>query len=471
MPKFSLASYWVLSFAFSSLWAQDLAFPTAQGFGRYTAGGRGGEVYRVTNLEDSGPGSLRDAVSQPDRIVVFEAGGIIRIDSRIAIKRNITIAGQTAPGGGITIYGNGIALNGDSGNNIIRYIRIRMGVGGDSGKDAVGISEGQNYILDHVSVSWGRDGTIDINGSGIDNITIQNCIIAQGLHSHSTGGLMQSGKASVLRTLYIDNHTRNPKGRGVQEYINNVIYNWRVSGYILGDTEGLSEANVMGNYFISGPSTESNPFNSATPSFHIYARDNFWDNNRNGNLDGALIDNGTYGPVTFEQNPYDYPGVEKLYSAREAVDNVIENAGASIVRDAVDEFLINQLKSYGTQGAIISNESENGIPGVVGTLESGEAPLDTDKDGMPDNWEKEHGLNPEDPSDAMGLQLSQEHYVNVEMYVNELAGDPVLFKEQPDTTTTSLTSPNKIPKPDSKFLWLGKFLVDVMGRIRSGFVQ
>ena len=100
------------------------AFPGAEGFGKFTTGGRGGEIYHVTNLKNNGPGSFRDAVSTPNRIVVFDVGGIINISSRIVIKKNIYVAGQTAPGGGITIYGNGIALNGDSGNNIIRYIRI-----------------------------------------------------------------------------------------------------------------------------------------------------------------------------------------------------------------------------------------------------------------------------------------------------------------------------------------------------------
>ena len=337
--------------------ARTLAFPGAEGFGRFASGGRGGTVYHVTNLNDSGPGSLRDAVSQSGRTVVFDVGGVINIGDRIVIKKNVTVAGQTAPGGGITIYGNGIALNGDSGNSIIRYIRIRMGKKGDSGKDAVGISANTDYMFDHVSVTWGRDGTFDINGTGIDNVTIQNCIIGQGINNtnHSTGGLMQSGKISVLRTLWIDNKTRNPKGRGPQEYINNVIYNWAENGYILGDTEGLSEANIMGNYFINGPSTVGNCFNSATASFHVYAWENFWDTNRNGILDGALVTGSQYGPVTFESNPYPYYGVGNLLSPVQAYNNVVNDVGASLVRDAVDIFLINQLKSSGGQGSIINN--------------------------------------------------------------------------------------------------------------------
>jgi len=119
--------------------AQQIAFPSAEGFGKHATGGRGGTVYHVKNLNDTGEGSFRDAVSQSNRTVVFDVGGIINIGERIVIPKNITVAGQTAPGGGITIYGNGIALNSSSGNTIIRYIRFRMGDQGDSGKDAVGI--------------------------------------------------------------------------------------------------------------------------------------------------------------------------------------------------------------------------------------------------------------------------------------------------------------------------------------------
>lgn len=153
LGRTSVIFYWCLILNITTGVAQLPAFPSAEGFGKYTTGGRGGEVYHVTNLNDSGPGSFRDAVSQSYRIVVFDVGGVINISSRVVISHHVYVAGQTAPGGGITIYGNGIAFNGDSGDNIIRYIRIRMGKNGDSGKDAVAISENQNYIFDHVSIS------------------------------------------------------------------------------------------------------------------------------------------------------------------------------------------------------------------------------------------------------------------------------------------------------------------------------
>jgi hypothetical protein len=409
---------------FNTMNAQQLAFPGAEGFGRFAAGGRGGTVYHVTNLKDDGPGSFRDAVSQPNRIVVFDVGGVIRISTRIVIQRNITIAGQTAPGDGITIYGNGIALNDNSGNSIIRYIRFRMGAGGDITKDAVGISDGQNYMFDHVSVSWGRDGTFDINGSAIDNITIQDCIIAQGvnLDNHSTGGLMQSGKFSLIRTLFIDNKTRNPKGRGDHEYINNVVYDWGTNGYILGGststTETLARANIIGSYLISGPGTSGGAFSEGTSYFHAYVSDNYIDLNRDGILNGSLASASQYAGITIETSPYGYPGVNNVLSAEEAYYYVMENAGASLVRDEVDKYLISELESLGTKGKIINDETENGIAGNVGMVKGGVAPLDSDKDGMPDTWEYYYGLNPYSTSDQ-NEDNDSDGYTNIEEYLNQ----------------------------------------------------
>jgi hypothetical protein len=409
--------------------AADLpAFPGAEGFGKYTSGGRGGDVYHVTNLNDAGPGSLRDAVSTSNRIVVFDVGGIINIGDRIVIKKNMYVAGQTAPGGGITIYGNGVALNDDSGNDIIRHIRIRMGKNGDDKKDALAVSAGQNYMLDHVSITWGIDGTVDVNGTGIDNLTLQNCIVGQGINiiNHSTGGLMQSGKWSLMRCLYIDNKTRNPKARGTHECINSVFYNWAEHGYIMGDTEGLSQCNLIGNYFIYGPSSNSGShITNTTPSFNVYADDNWVDDNKNGELDGRLITD--YKTATVVNSPFNHPGVDTILSAQDALQYVIENVGPSSVRDAVDELFIDELLSYGTKGQIITTEDDNGIPNNVGTVANGTPPVDTDNDGMPDEWEKQYGLDPDNDDDCSGRELSDEGYTNIEMYVNELAGDPVVF--------------------------------------------
>ena len=141
-----------------SMFAQQLAFPGAQGWGRFATGGRGGSVYHVTNLNDSGTGSLRDAASQPNRIIVFDVSGVIRINSRIVFKNNLYVAGQTAPGEGITVYGDGVSFSGAD-NIIVRYMRFRMGAVGTKDKDAAGIANGKNMIFDHCSFSWDRTRT------------------------------------------------------------------------------------------------------------------------------------------------------------------------------------------------------------------------------------------------------------------------------------------------------------------------
>lgn len=397
--------------------AQLRAFPGAEGFGANATGGRGGSVYIVTNLADSGPGSFRDAVSQPNRYVVFAVGGIINIDARVVVSPNITIAGQTAPGDGITIYGNGLSFS-NANNTITRYIRIRMGVGGDSGADAIAIATGNNMIFDHVSVSWGRDGTFDINGD-VSNVTIQDCIIAQGLDTHSTGGLMQStGGVSIIRTFWIDNHTRNPKVKGVNQFINNVIYNWRGDGYILGDSAGISEANVIGNYFIDGPSTTGGAFTRGNTNFRIFASNNFRDRNRNGALDGALIPQNEYTTVTWMTSPFPYPAVTTT-SPQQAYSDVVAKAGSSLRRDRIDTRLIAELTSFGILGQIIANENAAPMNGP-GPVNGGTAPTDTDRDGMPNFWEIANGANP-NVADHNG-DVNGNGYRNIEDYVNSLVG-------------------------------------------------
>ena len=406
----------------TTLFAQQLAFPGAEGFGRFATGGRGGEVVHVTNLNDDGAGSLRDAISKPNRIVVFDVGGIINITSRLVVQRNTYIAGQTAPGDGIVIYGNGVALNSSSGNSIIRYIRIRMGENGDYRKDALGISDGQNYIFDNVSISWGWDGTVDVNGANIDNITFQDCIIGQGIDivGHSTGGLMQSGKWSVIRSIYVDNETRNPKGKGTHEVMNCIMYNWGSNGYIMGSTDGLSEVNAVGNNFIYGPSSSSNShITGTTAAFNVYGVDNWVDANKDGVFNPSLMTD--YKAATLVNTPFAYNGMEKVMSANDAFEYVLTNAGSSIPHDAVDKFLIDEIRSYGTLGKIIERESDNGIPGNVGTVNGGVAPTDTDRDGMPDAWETERGLNL-NVADDKGDD-DADGYTNIEEYLSCLVGE------------------------------------------------
>lgn len=367
---------------------------------------------------DSGIGSLRDAVSEANRIVIFDVGGVINITDRIAVSKNVYIAGQSAPGQGITVYGNGMSWS-NADESITRYIRIRMGRGGDSGKDAMGIAEGSNMIFDHVSVSWGRDETFSINGE-VYNVTIQDSIIAQGLETHSCGGLMQSdGGISLFRNLYIDNKTRNPKVKGVNDFQNNVVYNWGGGGgYIAGDSSGASYANIVNNYFISGPSTSVTAFTRGNENFHGYVSSNFYDSNQNGVLDGSALCETTdcYSDMDIVTTAYEYPGPETLLTAEEAVGVVLNGTGCSLpARDSVDELLVAQVQSCGADGALIDDESD---VGGVGTVSGGTAATDTDGDGIPDAWESANGLDPDDASDAMAIAASG--YANIEVYVNSL---------------------------------------------------
>ncbi|KAF9013974.1 polysaccharide lyase family 1 protein [Cyathus striatus] len=396
-----------------------LAFPGAEGFGAESIGGRGGSVYIVTNLNDSGSGSFRDAVSESNRIVTFAVGGVIDIDSRVVVSSHVTIAGQTAPGQGITVYGNGVSYSGAS-NTITRYIRYRMGTGGDSGKDAITIANGANMIFDHVSVSWGRDETFSINGD-VSNITISDSIIAQGLETHSCGGLIQTdGGVSIIRSLYIDNKTRNPKVKGVNEFVNNIVYNWGAGGgYIAGDSEGPSEANILNNVFISGPSTSTHPFTRGNANFHAYVSNNYYDPDQDGSLNGWILSATTdnYSDIDFQVDKYNYPTVKTLLNPTDALAKVIASAGASKTRDHVDNYLINtELKSYGKVGVLISDPSVSPMNGA-GPVSGGTAPVDTDNDGIPDSYEAAHGTNP-NVNDSSNL--ASNGYANIENYVNSL---------------------------------------------------
>ncbi|QDH80543.1 T9SS type A sorting domain-containing protein [Echinicola soli] len=400
--------------------AQTIAFPGAEGAGRMAEGGRYGEVYIVNNLNDSGPGSFRDAVSEPNRIVVFEVGGIIHLSSRIIVSNNITIAGQTAPGDGVVIYGDGITFT-QASNTIVRYLRVRMGRYGTSGADAMTMTDdAKNLIFDHVSASWGRDETFSITGHA-DSITIQNSIISQGLETHSCGGLLEpSGLISLFRNLYIDNNTRNPKVKNRNQFVNNVVYNWgRGGGYIMGGSTADSRVNIVNNYYIDGPSTTIRPFSRGTETFIPYVEGNYHDGNLNGTLDGELVPLSAYeGITTFADVPYDYPFPDDVMTAQESYDFVLEHVGANYpVRDQVDEFLTTELTSLGLEGKLISNERE--LPmGGPGQLFGAPAPSDGDRDGIPDDWEAANGLDPNDPSDAM--QIASDGYANIEHYINGL---------------------------------------------------
>ena len=422
----------------SSARAQQLAFPEACGWGRFAKGGRSGSVYHVTNLNDSGSGSLRDAVSQPNRIVVFDVSGVIKITSRLVFSKNLYVAGQTAPGEGVVVYGDGVSFSGAD-NIIVRYMKFRMGKGGSSGKDAAGVANGTNMIFDHCSVAWGLDETFSINwdnkGSAPADITISNCVIGQGLLTHSAGGLIQADRITLYRNFYCDNDTRNNKIKGTNQYVNCLVYNWRSGCYLMGgESEGTSYANATNNLFINGPAGGGNAMTGANDKYHIYASDNWQDRNANGRFDPYEIPRSEYsGGPTFESKPYDYPTLP-AWKATQLIDSLLPEVGASLpYRDLADWYMVHQVRSFGIEGGIIS--SENHLPIGAPTswnLLKADKPTDTDKDGMPDAWETANGLNP-NKDDAMAI--ASNGYANIENYINNLTMEnrtpilrtPVLF--------------------------------------------
>ncbi|MEI6946353.1 autotransporter-associated beta strand repeat-containing protein [Paraflavisolibacter sp. H34] len=400
--------------------AQLPAFPGAEGFGKYATGGRYGSVYRVTNLNNSGAGSLRDAVSAPNRIVVFDVAGVIRITERLIVSANIYLAGQTAPGEGITVYGNGWSFS-NAHNTICRYMKIRMGAVGSSGVDANGLASGHDIIFDHCSVSWGRDENFSINSSTAQNITIQNSIISQGLLTHSAGGLMQcDGGITLYRNLYADNGTRNNKVKGVNQYVNNIVYNWSAGAYIMGgESSGNSYVNVTNNCFIQGPTDGVRPMSLGNSLFHIYAADNLYDNNRDGVFNPYTLPQSEYeGPPDFQATPYNYPALPTV-PAKDLVADLLPTVGASLpYRDYADYYVVNEVKSLGKKGELIANESSLpfGVP-TTWNLWAGTARTDSDQDGMPDAWEATHGTN---PSVADAMVVTPSGYTNIETYINGL---------------------------------------------------
>lgn len=429
--------------------ADDLvAFPGAAGWGRFAKGARAtssATVYHVTNLNDSGTGSLRDAVSQPNRIVVFDVAGVIRIYSRLIFSSNLYVAGQTAPGEGITVYGDGTSFSGAD-NIIVRYMRFRMGTVGTNDKDAAGIANGQNMIFDHCSFSWGQDENFSINwdnkGTAPQNITLMNSIVGQGLMTHSAGGLMQADKITLYRILLVDNSTRNFKVKGTNQYVNNLVYNWKNYAYNMGgDSEGTSYVNIEGNLFINGPAVGGDALTGGNSDFHFYGNDNWQDKNRNGVFDPSEF-TGTGGGDKVS-TPYDYPELEK-WAGNSLIDNLLPDVGASLpYRDIADCYMIDEVKSFGTKGALIARETELPI-GAPDTwnMYKGTKKQDTDGDGMPDAWEEANGTN---PSVADATVVAANGYLNIENYINGITKDDrEFFLRAPMSLTLESSTPNSL---------------------------
>ncbi|MCR5413448.1 MAG: pectate lyase [Kiritimatiellae bacterium] len=401
-----------------------LAFPGAAGFGRFARGARASaspEVYHVTSLADAGPGTLRDAVSKPGRIVVFDVAGVIRIKSRISFAKNLYVAGQSAPGGGVTVYGDGCSFSGAD-DLICRHLRWRMGKCGGKGKDCAGISRGENMIFDHCSFSWGRDETFSVNPDKkgrLGDITIQNCIIGQGLLPHSAGGLIQAERVTVWRNLFVDNSTRNNKVKGTGQYANNIVYNWKNGCFIMGGgSKGESSWNIAGNLFINGPDGGGDAFTRGNGNFHFWGRDNWQDADRDGKLDPKRLDGTMTGGGDEVKERFGYPAL-KLVPAKTLPKALLGRVGASVPRrDPADDLMVEEARSFGKKGALIGSEDSLacGPPGKW-RVEAGKCPEDTDGDGMPDAWERRNGTDFRKPD---ATEKAKNGYLNIENYLDSL---------------------------------------------------
>ncbi len=422
------------------------AFPGAEGFGAYSQGGRSGRVLEVTDLNDSGPGSLREAVrAKGPRIVVFRVSGNIELKSGLSISNPyITIAGQTAPGDGICLKNYALGISAD--HVVVRFLRVRPADSPKSESDAISISAGRDIIVDHCSASWSVDETLSASTSGqLGNVTVQWCIISESLNNsthhkgaHGYGSLIRGGWGNGYtfhHNLYAHHYGRsprpgnyNPGGKDPDGFIldfrNNVIYNWAGStaGYNAdgsNGTDSITKMNLVGNYYKRGTNSTGNlAFSESTRSAKAF----FADNSMNG-----LCPKDPWSLVTFnkfsdrqlqaykQSEPIPVPPVATDDPNR-AFERVLAWAGAVLPRrDSVDARVVAEMIN-GT-GRIIDDEQDvGGWP----DLKSSEPPLDTDHDGMPDDWEKLHNLNPNDPTDGP-KDRDADGYTNIEQYLNHLA--------------------------------------------------
>ncbi|MFC2081134.1 polysaccharide lyase family 1 protein [Bacteroidota bacterium] len=431
----------------NNLLSQLLAFPGAEGFGAYSQGGRGGDVYTVTNLNDAGTGSLRHGLQFADgpRTIVFAVSGLIKLKSELIIENDyITIAGQTAPGDGICLRDGCLIIMAD--HIIVRYIHSRLGAEAGRQSDAISIAGGHNIILDHCSASWSVDECFSCSTGRkdkIDNVTVQWCIISEALHNsihkkgpHGYGALIRGcygAKYTYHHNLFAHNYSRNPRPgnydynssdidpQGLQfDFRNNVLYNWGGSrpGYDA-DRKSVCRFNYVGNYARQGPDSETPGWIYSASS--MYFRGYFSGNYFNGKVPSdpwSLVvfpESATQSEIeVYKQDKPFFTGPMHTESALLAFENVLAHAGASIVRDEVDARVVADVKN-GT-GAIIHFETEVGGWPDYKTYGKWK---DSDQDGMPDEWETQNGLNPDDPQDRNG-DRNKDGYTNLEEYLESL---------------------------------------------------
>ncbi|HMO33449.1 MAG TPA: pectate lyase [Lacibacter sp.] len=429
-------------------------------------------VLVVSNLNDNGPGSFREAATrnQP-RIIVFSVSGTIHLNSPLVIKGNATIAGQTAPGDGICLADQPVSLGGN--NIIVRFLRFRMGdryqslkgkVPGSGSDDAFGGNRYKHLIVDHCSMSWSTDEVFSLYGG--DSSTIQWNIISEPLNysyhfeegdtdwqKHGFGAIWGGAHLSAHHNLFAHCASRTPRFNGarlgaVQDFVdfcNNVIYNWGHNN-VYGGEGGTY--NIVNNYYKPGPSTAAqvrrrivNPTRTGDVGFgRFYVAGNVMDGaldiSRNNWLGVEM--GGKASPAEKQEAVVAQPfpaGPVQLQDATDAFTAVLQHAGASWRRDTLDARIIRDVKN--SAGRII--DVQGGFPHGTSYEQSRVAwpylnrqspPSDADADGMPDDWEQQHGLNPLNRYDAAEHQLHP-HYTNIEVYINSIVSSPKISEKKP----------------------------------------
>jgi autotransporter-associated beta strand protein len=403
---------------------QQLAFPGAQGYGQYATGGRGGTVYHVTSLADDGSaGTFRAAVSQSNRTIVFDVGGYIVLNSAVSCASGITIAGQTAPGGGIGVMNNEVSFYND--NNIIcRFFRFRQG-GSSTGSSAVNIGAGtgpaSNMIFDHISVEFGQWDSVDAVHTA--TFTVQNSIIADPINQQF-GAHVEGYNATWYGNIWANAHNRQPLCKADTVYINNVVYDF-AAAYTTGDTGAVHNHDIINNYFITGPSStapQDDFFQINGDPQNLYFTGNILDSDRNGALGGNTTtpspdNNGRNGTILSAPWSPVTPTIP-TYPTVTAYRVNVSNSG-DLPRDPLDAQVVGQVMSLGTSGAIITSPGATGLAnGGYGTIDGGTALVDSDQDGMPDIWETATGSN---PLVADNNTVAADGYTLLEHYLNWLA--------------------------------------------------
>lgn len=424
---------------------EQLAFPRAEGFGRFARGGRGGDVYHVTTLDDDGPGSLREGIRSAagPRTIVFDLSGTIELKKRLTVDKSfLTLAGQSAPGEGICLKDQTFQIKNAS-HVVVRYLRFRLGDKNkppESGPDGMNTEDVEHVIFDHISTSWGIDGNHDLRRGG--HFTLQWSIYAEALnhslHKKGAHAMLASFRdltagVSLHHNLLASSRDRHPtlggsrrtKPDAVLDFRNNVVYN--VSG---ATNLGNCRINVVNNYYLPGPDTPagSRPLAAKTENdgaLHVFAGGNLFVGQPRFTADNFLaIDFDRWSKGGYLKTSLDQVRVAQEFEiagARPATDapavafeRVLHGAGASYRRDAADMRLVEGVRN-GTNRLIDSQDQVGGWP----LLKREPAPRDTDRDGMPDAWEEGRGLDPKNPNDRNDDRNS-DGYTNLEEYLNGL---------------------------------------------------